>query len=538
MNFDFLKEFEKRMKKVGTYTLISYNSFNKAMLKNYGFEPIHEGTNVIYSILLYIMEQSLKEEACTIDDIASFLEAVDRSYFHKHLTFTECKSIADFVVNTVLCNNGEAMYFKGYSFEASSYKDISISLVNNKTVEVDSIRRTSYYLTDEGYYLVLGTLEIESNLKLTIQEMIFKLHLEKADYDKAIDDVKQLFNLSRIQLQRTAESIRRIRENVLSFMPEEYDNILNDNIGIIEKQKKSFKGYRDYVSEREQDLVSDDIDIRNLNEEEEKALKSLGIIKRHLSRVIDEHQRILNSHFDFKKAYSDALAGMTAFSAIKRINMVQDLYEPILQDIRKLDSMPRIFRPIYLKKLDKYYNIRKCVQSQRVIKGRDEEEEVSVSLDETSLKEDRQRELRLKLEKYKGILEVLLSYLINSRDKSVSLESILNDIEGDESKRYSLIPSIEMFREIMIELLKTGRISTSELMKETKEDIDDNNLIGFELNSMLLQIIEGNRSYKRIKELETQKDSEGKELKIYGVRAADGYVKTVRCSNLIFRITV
>ena len=31
--------------------------------------------------------------------------------------------------------------------------------------------------------------------------MIFKMHLEKQSYDKAVDEIKSVFNLLRIQLQ-------------------------------------------------------------------------------------------------------------------------------------------------------------------------------------------------------------------------------------------------------------------------------------------------------------------------------------------------
>ena len=36
----------------------------------------------------------------------------------------------------------------------------------------------SYYLTDDGYNLLLSTLEIEDNMKFNIHEIIFRLHLE------------------------------------------------------------------------------------------------------------------------------------------------------------------------------------------------------------------------------------------------------------------------------------------------------------------------------------------------------------------------
>lgn len=538
MKLDFLKDFDKRMKKIGAYALISYNSVNKAVLKNYGFEPVQEGTNLIYAVMLYIMEQSLKEEICTIDDIAAFVEDTDRLYFHKQLDASQCRSTADFVVNTVLCNNGEAMYFKGFHFESASYKDINISLVNNETVEIDAVRRTSYYLTEDGYYLLLGTLEVESNMKLTIQEMIFKLHLEKADYDQAIEAVKQLFNMSRIQLQKIEDSIRQIRENVFSFLPEEYDSILSANMNIIEKQKNSFNGYRDYVSERERDLIENNIDVHNLNQEDEKALEDLGIIKKQLSKVIDEHQRILNFHFDFKKVYSDALLDMTAFSAIKRISFTQDLYEPILQNMEKLESLPKILRPIYKKGLPKYYNIKKCIQPQRVIKVRDEEDEVAITFDEHSLKEERERRLRIKLGKYKSVLETLLIHLIGSEEGHITLEDILYRLDGNEEMRSSLIPSAEIFREVMIELLKSNRISIVELQREAQRDVDYKSMIGFELNVMLLQIIDKNPRFKRIKAIETVRDFSNKELKVYDVITGDGYIKTVTCSNLVFKIII
>ena len=79
-------------------------------------------------------------------------------------------------------------------------KDINIRYIDNKVVYLESgVRRTSYYLTDEGYNMLLATMEMENNLKLSVHEMLFKLHLEKADYNRAVDDIKNIFG----QLQKT-----------------------------------------------------------------------------------------------------------------------------------------------------------------------------------------------------------------------------------------------------------------------------------------------------------------------------------------------
>ena len=72
MQFEFLKQFPKRMKHVGMYGILLQNSLQKQTWKNYGLIKPDEQLNFIFALLLYIMEQSLKEENCTLDDIGSY----------------------------------------------------------------------------------------------------------------------------------------------------------------------------------------------------------------------------------------------------------------------------------------------------------------------------------------------------------------------------------------------------------------------------------------------------------------------------------
>ncbi|WP_026477582.1 hypothetical protein [Alkaliphilus transvaalensis] len=534
MEYDFLNHFEKRMQHVGMYALLNYNSFYKDTLRNYGFDPLYEGTNIVFSILIFIMEKSLKEEDCTIDHISEFVFDINRKYFLKEINRDGAKEIADFMVNTLLGNKGEPMYFSCFNFQKGEYEEVSISYLNNKTIYVDNIRRTSYYLTEEGYHFLLGTLEIESNLKLTVQEFIFKLHLDKADYTKAIDDVKGLFNISRIQLQRIEESIRKIKENVLSFSAENYDSILKDNLEIIKKQKDSFQNYRQYVEARQKEIYDSNITMESIKDNEE-ALEKLNIIKKYLSKVIYEQQRIIHSHFDFKMVYSNALLDMTAFSVIKRINIKRDLYEPILRDITKIKALPKILRPLFIGNLDKVYNIAKAAEKQRVIKQDEDVTEEVYDFDEVSFKEEREAKLRLKKEKYKGVLETVLFELLKTKDQTLTLEALLKQSE-ELSNKSKLVPTIEIFREVMIELLKVGNINIEELRTEAKQSVRENSIEIFELNKTLLRLIDTYESFKEIKRIEISKDLRDKKLTIYGTKTEEGIVKTVQCSNIIFKL--
>ena len=225
MQYEFLKQFPKRMKHVGMYALVLQNSSQKQTWKQYGFLKTDEQINIIFALMLYIMEQSLKEEKCTMDDMGAYLDYLNMTYFNTGMSFDDCRKLGDFIINVILSNEGKAMYFDGYDFEQRAYKIMNISYVSNEIVYLDSdVKRTSYRLTEDGYNLLLSTLEIENNMKLTIHEMIFKMHLEKQSYDKAVDEIKNVFNLLRIQLQKIQDAMLRVRRNALSYSVFELSN--------------------------------------------------------------------------------------------------------------------------------------------------------------------------------------------------------------------------------------------------------------------------------------------------------------------------
>lgn len=536
MKLDYLNDFPKRMKKVGSYGLIFMNSMFKGTWKGYGFEESYESINLIYAVLMFIMEQSLKEEICTIDDIASYIDEINTRFFKKPLSYDQCRELADFIVNTVLCDEGKPMYFKGYDFKQGEYKNISISYVNNRTTYVnENVKRVTYYLTDDGYQLLLGTLEMESNMKLTVYEMIFKLQLEKTDYAGAVDMIKSIFNESRRQLQRMEEGIRRIKENVLTFSGEEYEKILNDNMEIISSQKMKFGIYKQKVNSKMEELQKKGIDIEKLNDEEKDNLDNLGIINEYLSKVIGDQQRILNTHFDFKIAYSQALEGMTTMASIKRISFRDEIMDKILSDSRCIEAMDRIFRPLYLSKPVKRYNLAKCLQYQRVVKTVEDETEEEIALDEESYRLEKERERKRKQALYRGVLENVLLFVEGCQNKQCSLRDIAEAVFRGNLDQSSIIPSAEIFREVMIELLKSEHLDVKQLRSEAKNSIQEEVHDDFEVSAVFLEIMDTNPGLNKISGLEIYKIPEDEPVRLYGVPMDNGLVKTVTCSNIGFR---
>ncbi len=535
MQYEFLKHFPRRMKNVGLYALLIQNSAQKTTWKQYGFLTLGEQLNLIFAVMLYVMEQSLKEEHCTMDDVGAYIDTVNTGHFQKDLSYGECRQLGDFVVNVVLSNEGRAMYFEGFDFEENKYQDLHISYVANRIIYIDQeIKRTSYYLTDDGYNLLLATLEIENNMKLTIHEMIFRMHLEKQSYDKAVDEIKNVFNLLRIQLQKIQEAMGKIRRNALNYSVKDYEEILLGNLDTISDTKQKFQNYREMVKSRAQALEEENINVKRLGEKDEERLSHLRIIESYLNRTIDEHQKILNSHFDLKALYTKELETLTQMSLIRRFPLRTELYDKVLANPKALADLDLFLRPLFNQEPDKTYNLNKAFQLQRPVRKHMEEDSAEeLDFDEEAWMQEQEMRRKEKLKKYEVCLCRLLGYAVKTGE--ASLQEISVAVEGQVEEREQLIPNVEIFKEIMVELIKNQEIDIAVLLRERSEYIQD--MPGeFQLNEMLLHLVEEYPEFRGIRRVETYRIEDGGTVTFEGILDQDKAAKTIRCSNVLIRV--
>ena len=539
MQYEFLKNFPKRMKNVGLYGVLIQNSIQKTSWKQFGFLKFDEQMNLIFAVMLYIMEQSLREENCTMDDIGAYIDTVNTRYLGKEISYDDCRKVGDFVVNVILSNEGRAMYFDGYDFEENDYHVMHISYVANRIVYLDQeVRRTSYYLTDDGYNLILSTLEIENNMKLTIHEMIFQMHLEKQSYDKAVDEIKNVFNLMRIQLQKIQEAMGKIRRNALNYSVKDYEEILLENLDTISDTKEKFQKYRELVRSRVKKLEEENINVRRLGEKEEENLENLRIIESYLNRTIDEHQKILSSHFDLKALYTRELEALSQMSLIRRFSMRNDFYDKVLENPSALGNLDYFLRPLFNREPDKVYNLNKALLYQKPsVRNEDEDTEEMLDFDEDAYLKEQEEKRRQKLKRYESSLGFLLEQA--SEKGEISLSDIWKNIQENEKNaeemQQQLIPNVEIFKEIMVELIRNKEINMEALKKERSEFIQDQTA-DFQLNEMLLQLSEERFSDKKIGKIEVYRIEDGSTVTFDNVFGENGVKKSIRCSNILIRI--
>ncbi len=537
MQYDFLKQFTRRMKHIGMYTWLIQNSVQKQSWKQYGLLTVDEQMNMIAAVMLYIMEQSLREDTCTIDDIGAYIDDINMNYFQKNMSYEDCKTLGDFIVNVVLSNEGKTMYFESYDFKEQEYKKQHISFIANRIIYVDTeIRRTSYYLTDDGYNFLLSTLEIENNMKLTIHEMIFKMHLERQSYDKAVGEIKNIFNLLRIQWQKIQETMQKIRRSALNYSVKEYEAILREDMDTISDTKEKFQNYRELVRAREKELEEQNINVKNLTKEEENSLSSLRIIEQYLNRTIDEHQRILNGHFDLKSLYDRELQMLTQMSLIRRFSFRTELFEPVLEKPEGLENLDVFLRPLFHQETDKIYNLNKALELQRPIRKKQIEDDIEIlDLDEENWKEELERQKKEKQRKYESSLGFLISCALDKG--KISLQELKEYFaEHDREEQHKCIPDVDTFKEIMVELIKSKEINVPALKKERSQFIIEQSE-GFQLQEMLLDILDHNPRGRNVNTIMIYRTENGETVTFEHVMDQNGMEKAVRCSNVQIEVT-
>lgn len=535
MQYEFLKKFPRRMKNVGLYAVIIQNSSQKLSWKQYGFTKFDEQINLLFEVLLYIMEQSLKEEKCTMDDIATYIDTINVQYLRKDISYEQCHQLGDFIVNTVLSNEGRPMYFGGYDFEKNEYEEMHISYVANKIVYVENeVRRTSYYLTDDGYNLLLSTLEIEDNMKFNIHEIIFRLHLEKQSYDKAVNDIKNVFNLMRIQFQRVQEAMRQIRRNALSYSVDEYEEVLVGNLNTITDTKKKFQEYKTVIQERVKDLEEENINIRKLSKKEQQDLNNLRVIGEYLTRVLDEHQKILNSHFDLKILYTEELERLSQARLIQRFSMRRDLYDKVLKQADTLENMDMFLRPLFNRNPEKIYNLNKAFSYEKSVNaGMEKDTEEEVDFDEEAFRREKEEKLQKKLLVYEKSLQYLLEKA--SVTGEVSLGQLKDRLDIYPEEKEIFIPNVDVFKEIMVELIRNRTIDIATLKKERREYIQEQP-DGFQLSEMILKLVEEQPENNDITSIEVERLENEEAITFSEIKDEENRRKTIRCSNVLIRL--
>ena len=182
---------------------------------------------------------------------------------------------------------------------------------------------------------------------------------------------------------------------------------------------------------------------------------------------------------------------------------------------------------------EKSYNLNKAFHLQRPVrKTKKEDAGEPLDFDAGAWEEEQERMQRERLMLYEKSLSYLLRQASAQGEISLKDISILAILEG---RQQELIPNVEIFKEIMVELLRNKEIDIPALKKEQSEYIGEQTG-EFQLNVMLLHLAEEYPQFQDILRIETYRLNDGNVVVFPDVLDENGEKKTIRCSNVKIRV--
>ena len=157
-----------------------------------------------------------------------------------------------------------------------------------------------------------------------------------------------------------------------------------------------------------------------------------------------------------------------------------------------------------------------------------------LDFDEKQWQDELERRKREKLKKYEDALAFIIDTALEKG--SLSLCGLKGILDGDAAAREICIPTIDVFKEIMVELIRNREISMDTLRKEKSEYISEQ-VNDFQLNEMLLGLTEQGTDHsekrRKITKIITERSNDGTVVAFENVTDAFGSERTIRCTNVV-----
>ena len=197
--------------------------------------------------------------------------------------------------------------------------------------------------------------------------------------------------------------------------------------------------------------------------------------------------------------------------------------------------MDYFFRPLFNQDGEKIYNLNKAFQYQKMTQRKQEEDETEeLDFDDETWQREQEERKREKLKKYEGSLDCILKWAGEKGEVSLGEMKEIFDA-GIEEEKQRFIPTVEIFKEIMVELLKNRRIDLPALREERKQFIQEETL-EFRLGDMVLKLTDEIPENFGIEQIEIYRLEREEPVVFEHIFSEDGTVKSIRCSDVLIRV--
>ena len=294
-----------------------------------------------------------------------------------------------------------------------------------------------------------------------------------------------------------------------------YSELLNENKDLKKSYENFVKAKNAQYLRKRKTSSQKDVDTLNLKLEKARAcISDLAAKNESFYQESIHLKKRLDVYYSLHEGKNDVFDTVTGIvdELEKAFRVTFEFTEPSLK------GMAELFRKEKAKMEYQYANIEYVDKMfDKIMKA------------EKSLKE-KEEKLRRRLRKYYESVRTIMDELLSH--KRLTLSMLSTDICGEhEELKNILIPTVEIFREVLIEFLSVGETDINKLIDERSKHVSEEST-DFQLNEMILTAIERHRRFKGMNKICVVPVDDADKVYFYNVPDENGDLRTLRCSDI------
>lgn len=400
---EYLQGFQERMRFVAAVDSV-IGRRNRSVEIEEWFEK-EEMDNLFFSLLVYIMEQTLNEnDQCTMENMAAFLSEVLPA-FQKDFSQEQIYRLTEYMVRDILQNKGEEKTYRVMDYE-QGMRAVRIRLIQDKITDGGKI---VYQLTDQGYNLLFRTREVDKELDFKLEQLKLKELLKRKNYKHALRQSQELMNMLRQKERELELFMDRIRQNIYTIDRGEHKKLLDETYHLLDEEYQGMMELKEQV-ERDEKRIDREQEAHTMEDEAvSEALRDLALIRQNLTMVTMQQRNLIGKRFEMNDIYEETIRDSFYTSMVRRYDFQKEIMEP-MEHVKgkQIESLWKLFVPLRRPKARKQLLLSMPYQPQG--KLRDEETQEAAMEEEVFEEDERLKEQRRKDFIHVKLMERMFSY--------------------------------------------------------------------------------------------------------------------------------
>jgi predicted transcriptional regulator len=529
--FDFLENFEKRMEWIGiTNSIINRKGKNTELENLFGENEL---TNIIVSVLLFIMEKTLEENnECEMHHIEAFVDELARLYYSKAFGKNQIREIAGYIIKDILQNNGVKYTYPLVNYAKKSIDEIAIRLIADKIVDENNERKIVYMLTNQGYEFLFRMREVDEEIQLTMEQLKLKEYIKRKKFSSAVRQSVELITFVRQKKKDLENFILSIRQNIHNVDIEKYEALIKSTYAMLTEEYETMSDIRRMIDMAEA-KINEDFDAgADFEQKLAKAKSEIQEIHHNIGIVITEQRDLIINRYSLTSLYMDTIKKSFEFSFEKRYDFEELILMPLERCNNALDRCLGLLKPLLLPGVNRFMGIESIYEAQTIFKDAENPDSHLVQIEDYDDSQENERIRRIS-DRYVDMMALIVAETMRAGE--TSLGRILEEKRLGDPELYARAMEDRCIFLVALKLYDIGSIPVASFYQSRKRVLLRPSE-EFNVEYCLVKIRDAVEGLDAIKEMETSKAEQVIHEVFEKTEGDIKVIETIEMTDVIFRV--